>query len=56
VAAVGFIGSANVRQLRGANVITTSAREAGRFAVIQVDMLKRSRQRRTTSSPATEAS
>jgi methyl-accepting chemotaxis protein len=41
VAAVGLIGSANVRQLReDANVITTSAREAGRFAVIQVDMLR----------------
>jgi CHASE3 domain sensor protein len=41
VAAVGFIGSANVRQLREeANMITTSAREAGRFAVIQVDMLR----------------
>ena len=41
VAAVGLIGSANVRRVReDASVITTSAREAGRFAVIQVDMLR----------------
>jgi hypothetical protein len=41
VAAVGVIGSANLTTMRrDAAVITTSAREAGRFATIQVDMLK----------------
>jgi methyl-accepting chemotaxis protein len=41
VAIVGVIGAVNVSQVRSeANVITSSAREAGRFAVIQVDMLK----------------
>jgi methyl-accepting chemotaxis protein len=41
VATVGIIGSANLtRMRRDAGVITTSAREAGRFAIIQVDMLK----------------
>jgi methyl-accepting chemotaxis protein len=41
VATVGVIGSANVtRMRRDAGVITTSAREAGRFAIIQVEMLK----------------
>src|SRR5574342_343379 len=41
VAAVGIIGSANLTRMRSdAAVITTSAREAGRYALIQVDMLK----------------
>ena len=41
VATVGIIGSANVTRMRSdAGVITASAREAGRFALIQVDMLK----------------
>src|SRR5262245_28053378 len=41
VAAVGIIGSANLTKMRrDAGVITTSAREAGRYALIQVDMLK----------------
>jgi methyl-accepting chemotaxis protein len=41
VATVGIIGSANVTRMRSdAGVITASAREAGRFAIIQVDMLK----------------
>jgi len=41
VAAVGAIGSANLTTMRhDAAVITTSAREAGRYARIQVDMLK----------------
>ena len=41
VATVGIIGSANLTKMRrDAAVITTSAREAGRYALIQVDMLK----------------
>src|SRR5215510_12749594 len=41
VATVGMIGSANLTTMRrDAGVITTSAREAGRYALIQVDMLK----------------
>jgi methyl-accepting chemotaxis protein len=41
VATVGLIGAGNVSQVRReADVITSSAREAGRFAVLQVDMLK----------------
>ena len=36
-----IIGSANLTTMRrDAAVITTSAREAGRYALIQVDMLK----------------
>jgi methyl-accepting chemotaxis protein len=41
VATVGIIGSANLTTMRrDAGAITTSAREAGRYALIQVDMLK----------------
>jgi methyl-accepting chemotaxis protein len=41
VAVVGVIGNTNVSRVRsGAQAITTSAREAGRYATIQVDMLK----------------
>src|SRR5688572_20091406 len=41
VALVGIIGALDVNRVRReADVITTSAREAGRFAAIQVDMLK----------------
>ena len=41
VAVVGVIGALDVARVRTeADVITSSAREAGRFAAIQVDMLK----------------
>src|SRR5262245_1499006 len=41
VATVGIIGSVNLTTMRhDAGVITASAREAGRYALIQVDMLK----------------